>query len=236
MNQLTVTQLCAQYGKAKILRGIEMSLARGEISCLLGRNGSGRSTMLKAMMGIVPPSSGSVELNGDELAGLSPDRIAKRGLAYVPEDRLVFPQLTVDDNLKVGAQSARSHANAWSFDDMFSYFPRLKERRGQKAGTLSGGEQQMLTLCRSLLGNPYVILVDEPTEGLAPRIVEELRDVLIDIARKGVTILLVEQKLALALRISRRAFVIGHGKIVFSGDMDEFKVRDDIRRDWLDVA
>jgi branched-chain amino acid transport system ATP-binding protein len=236
VNQLTVSQLHAQYGKAKILRGVEMQLEKGNISCLLGRNGSGRSTMLKAMMGIVRPTSGEVMLTGVNLAGMSPDRVAKMGLAYVPEDRLVFAHLTVEENLRVGTQSARRDANKWSFDDMFAYFPRLKDRITQKAGTLSGGEQQMLTLCRSLLGNPYVILVDEPTEGLAPLIVEALRDVLIDIARKGVTVLLVEQKLALALKVSRRVFVMGHGKIVFTGDVEEFRSRQDIRREWLDVA
>lgn len=236
MTELDVRGLHAHYGKSHVLQGVEFKLEQGSIAAILGRNGSGRSTTLKALMGIVPPSEGSVLLNGCELAGLQPNLISRRGIAYVPEDRQVFANLSVTENLLVGMQPPREGAPTWSLEDMFQYFPRLRERQNQKAGTMSGGEQQMLTLCRSLMGNPKLILIDEPTEGLAPQIVAVVSDALTDIARRGVTMLLVEQKLALALRISQTVFVMGHGHIVFTGGVDEFKQRDDVRRAWLDVS
>ena len=236
MIQLTVRNLHAHYGKSHVLHGVDLDLHKGSITSILGRNGSGRSTTLKAVMGIVGASDGSIGFEGTELAGLQPNVIAKRGIAYVPEDRQVFANLSVTENLVVGSQPRRADAPVWIKEDMFNYFPRLRERQNQRAGTMSGGEQQMLTLCRSLMGNPKVILIDEPTEGLAPQIVSILSDALVDIARRGVTVLLVEQKLALALRISEHVLVMGHGQIAFSGTIDEFKGREDVRRAWLDVA
>ncbi|MDB5771239.1 MAG: transporter ATP-binding protein [Burkholderia sp.] len=236
MAHFTVSNLHAHYSKGHVLQGVDFEIARGEIACILGRNGSGRSTTLKALMGIVTPTAGTGTLDGQDFFGLAPDKISRMGIAYVPEDRQVFANLSVLENLNVGLQSPRAGCHTWSLEDMYNYFPRLKERRQQKAGTLSGGEQQMLTMCRSLLGNPKLILIDEPTEGLAPLIVEALREVLIDISRKRVTVLLVEQKLALALKISQKVLVMGHGHIVFTGTVPEFKSRTDVRQKWLDVS
>lgn len=236
MTSLTVSNLHAHYGKSHILHGVNFSIQHSLITAILGRNGSGRSTLLKALMGIVPPTRGSLTLDGTDFSGFSTHQIARMGLAYVPEDRQIFPNLSVAENLNVGRQKQRSGVPTWSVDDMYAYFPRLKERRDQRAGTMSGGEQQMLTLCRSLMGNPLLILVDEPTEGLAPQIVENLREALQDIARRGVKIILVEQKLTLALRISQHVLVMGHGQIVLDADVEEFRKRDDIRSEWLDVS
>jgi branched-chain amino acid transport system ATP-binding protein len=236
MIQLSVSELHAHYGQSHVLQGVNFEVRAGTITTILGRNGSGRSTTLKGLMGIVAPTSGSVKLAGLELAGLSPTRISRSGIAYVPEERLVFPNLTVHENLLVGQQVPRIGAATWTIAEMYEHFPRLLERRDQLAGTLSGGEQQMLTICRSLLGNPHIILVDEPTEGLAPQIVAHLRDVLLEIKRQGVTILLVEQKLTMALDISDDVLVMSHGQIVYGGNVSEFKQDTEIRKRWLDVA
>jgi branched-chain amino acid transport system ATP-binding protein len=236
MIQLSVSNLHAHYGQSHVLQGVTFEVQAGSITTILGRNGSGRSTTLKAMMGIVAPTDGSAKLKGIELAGLSPTCISRAGIAYVPEERLVFPNLTVHENLLVGQQRPRRDAATWIVADMYRHFPRLSERRNQLAGTLSGGEQQLLTLCRSLLGNPIIILVDEPTEGLAPQIVAQIRDVLLEIKRRGVTILLVEQKLTMALQISDNVLVMGHGQIVYSGTAAEFRQDTLIRKRWLDIA
>ncbi|MCP3387842.1 ABC transporter ATP-binding protein [Bradyrhizobium sp. CCGB12] len=233
---LAIKDLHAYYGKGHILQGVSFAVQPSNIVSLLGRNGSGRSTTLKAIMGIVQPSAGAVELSGENLCRMSPTAIARRGIAYVPEERLVFSSLTVEQNLVLGQQERRPAAATWSLSDIFGYFPKLRERRLQRAGTLSGGEQQMLTIGRSLLGNPYVLLVDEPTEGLAPKIVDSLREVLVDIRGRGVAIVLVEQKLVMALQISERVAVMGHGAIVFEGSVEEFKSSPKVRATWLDVA
>lgn len=233
---LKVERLHAHYGKSHILHGVDLAVEEGSIVSLLGRNGSGRSTTLKTMMGIVPATEGSVVLAGRELTGLRPFEIARLGLAYVPEERLVFPNLTVDENLEMGIQPPRDGKAPWTIGDMYRYFPRLKERSTNKAGTLSGGEQQMLTICRSLLGNPRVLLIDEPTEGLAPRIVQVVMEVILDIAKRGVAVVLVEQKLTIALTVAEKIFVMGHGEIVFGSTPDGLRGRPDIRRDWLEVA
>jgi branched-chain amino acid transport system ATP-binding protein len=233
---LEVDGLHAHYGKSHILHGVSFAVPPVGIVSLLGRNGSGRSTTLKAMMGIVPPTSGRVRLRDIELTGRRPYAIARHGLGYVPEERLVFANLTVRENLAMGVQRSHSRERAWTVEDMYTYFPRLRERRDVKAGSLSGGEQQMLTICRSLLGNPQVLLIDEPTEGLAPKIVEVVMDVILDIRRRGVAVVLVEQKLTIALRIAETVFVMGHGEIVFSGSPEELRSREDVRREWLQVA
>ena len=234
---LEVVGLHAHYGKSHILHGVDLAVGRGGIVSLLGRNGSGRSTTLKAIVGLVPPTAGSVRLDGAELAGRRPYAIARAGLGYVPEERLIFPNLTVEENLQMGAQKPpEGAAHTWTVEDMYGYFPRLRERRGTKAGNLSGGEQQMLTICRSLLTNPKVLLVDEPTEGLAPKIVEVVMAVILDIQRKGVAVVLVEQKLTIALRVAQRVFVMGHGEIVFAGTPDELRAQPEVRREWLEVA
>ena len=233
---LEVTDLHAHYDKSHILRGVHLTIGKGEIVSLLGRNGSGRSTTLKAIMGLVPPSAGSVRLDGAELAGVRAFRIARAGLAYVPEEREIFANLTVDENMRIGMQTARRGAPQWTPEQMYGYFPQIKERRDTQAGMLSGGEQQMLTICRSLLGNPRVILIDEPTEGLAPRVVEVVTEVVRDICRRGVAVLLVEQKLTIALRVAERVYVMGHGQIVFEGTPASLRNAPEVRRNWLEVA
>jgi branched-chain amino acid transport system ATP-binding protein len=233
---LDVEGLHAHYGKSHILHGVDLAVAEGSIVSLLGRNGSGRSTTLKTMMGIVPATEGSVVLAGRELTGLRPFEVARAGLGYVPEERLVFPNLSVEENLQMGLQPPHDGKASWTVGDMYRYFPRLKERSANKAGTLSGGEQQMLTICRSLLGNPRVLLIDEPTEGLAPKIVEVVMEVILDIAKRGVAVVLVEQKLTIALKVAEKVFVMGHGEIVFAGTPDELRGRPNIRREWLEVS
>jgi len=210
---LEVEDLHAHYDKSHILHGVHLTIGAGEIVSLLGRNGSGRSTTLKTIMGLVRPSAGIVRLDGVDLAGGRAFRIARAGLAYVPEEREIFANLTVDENMRIGMQAARPGAPTWTPDQMYGYFPHLRERRHTQAGMLSGGEQQMLTICRSLLGNPRVILVDEPTEGLAPRIVEVVTEVIRDICRQGVAVLLVEQNTRLALQATQRVYLIEKGMI-----------------------
>jgi branched-chain amino acid transport system ATP-binding protein len=232
---LQVDGLHAHYGKSHILRGVDLQVGAGEVVSLLGRNGSGRSTTLKALMGLVAPSGGRVSLAGRELAGAKPYAICRAGLAYVPEEREVFANLTVDENLRMGEQPGPAGAPRWTVAQMFDYFPRLKERRRTKAGSLSGGEQQMLTICRSLLGNPRVMLIDEPTEGLAPRIVAQVGECIQDMRRRGVSVLLVEQKLAIALKVSTRVCVMGHGRIVFEGSPRQLEADPALMAQWLAV-
>ncbi|WP_454724524.1 MULTISPECIES: ABC transporter ATP-binding protein [Cupriavidus] len=232
---LAVQGLHAHYGKSHILHGVDFHVGHGEVVSLLGRNGSGRSTTLKAIMGLVPPSAGRVSLRGRDLAGAQSYAICRRGIAYVPEEREVFANLTVDENLRMGQQRATEGAPRWTFEQMFDYFPRLKERRNTKAGSLSGGEQQMLTMCRSLLGNPLVILIDEPTEGLAPKIVAVVGEAIQDIHRRGVSVVLVEQKLAIALKVSSRVCVMGHGRIVYEGTPAQLTSNTQLMKDWLAV-
>lgn len=230
---LKVDQLHAYYGKSHVLHGVNFHVAPGEIVALLGRNGSGRSTTAKAIMGMVH-AEGSVDWKGQSLLGRKPFEIAHLGLGYVPESRDIFPGLTVQQNLLLGQKGA-GKASRWSFDDMYAMFPRLKERQHTEAGVMSGGEQQMLTLCRTLMGDPDLIIIDEPTEGLAPKIVELVGEYLQKIKERGVSVLLIEQKLTIALRISDRALVMGHGAIVFDGTPESLKANQHIRKEWLEV-
>jgi branched-chain amino acid transport system ATP-binding protein len=232
---LRVQQLHAHYGKSHILRGVSFHVGRNEVVSLLGRNGSGRSTTMKAIMGLVPPSAGEIRLGDRDLAGARPYAVCRAGIAYVPEEREVFANLSVDENLRMGEQRAVAGATTWTVEQMFDYFPRLKERRNTKGGSLSGGEQQMLTICRSLLGNPLVLLVDEPTEGLAPKIVAQVAECIRDMHRRGVSVVLVEQKLAIALKVSARVCVMGHGRVVFEGTPQELAADERLLAEWLAV-
>ena len=232
---LQVEDLHAHYGKSHILRGVSFTVERGEVVSLLGRNGSGRSTTLKALMGLVSPTGGRVRLAQRQLVGAKPHTICRAGLAYVPEEREVFANLTVDENLRMGEQSPVAEAQRWTTEQMFDYFPRLRERRNTKAGSLSGGEQQMLTICRALLGNPLAILIDEPTEGLAPKIVAQVGESIEDMCRRGLSVVLVEQKLAIALKVSSRVCVMGHGRIVYEGSPQQILADRDVLSRWLAV-
>ena len=232
---LEVTDLNAYYGKSHILRGVNLKIENGEIVSLLGRNGVGRSTTCKAIMGEVEPI-GSVKFNGTELAGKKSFEVANAGLGYVPENRDIFPGLTTRQNLELGTKSGQDMANSrWSIEDMFNLFENLKNRADVEASFLSGGEQQMLTMCRTLMGDPEVIMIDEPTEGLSPQMTTRVADLLNEISSRGVSILLVEQKLSIAMKISHRVYVMGHGQIVFEGTPAELEKRDDIRKEWLEV-
>ena len=232
---LEVTDLNAYYGKSHILRGVNLKIENGEIVSLLGRNGVGRSTTCKAIMGEVEPI-GSVKFNGAELAGKKAFEIANAGLGYVPENRDIFPGLTTRQNLELGTKSGQDmDKSRWSIEDMFNLFENLKNRADVEASFLSGGEQQMLTMCRTLMGDPEVIMIDEPTEGLSPQMTTRVADLLNEISSRGVSILLVEQKLSIAMKISHRVYVMGHGQIVFEGTPAELEKRDDIRKEWLEV-
>ncbi|MGC8203538.1 ABC transporter ATP-binding protein [Aliiroseovarius sp. PTFE2010] len=230
---LEVTDLHAFYGKSHVLHGVNMRIMPGEVIALLGRNGVGRSTTAKAIMGEVPPV-GSVKFKGQEIAGLDSHKIAHLGLGYVPESRDIFPSMTVRQNLMLGIKNLR-RPGKWSIDQMLDMFPNLRSRADNAAGVLSGGEKQMLTMCRTLMGDPELIIIDEPTEGLAPKIVQQVGDMIAEIAKNGVSILLVEQKLSIALRIADRVYVMGHGEIVYEGTPEAFKTRDDVRSEWLEV-
>ena len=230
---LEVRDLHAFYGKSHILHGVHLSVGDGEIVSLLGRNGVGRSTTIKAIMGMVD-CRGSVKFKGEEMVGLKAYQVAHKGLGYVPENRDIFPSLTVRQNLLLG-QKGKLQSERWGMEDMFALFPRLKERADNEAGVLSGGEQQMLTLCRTLMGDPALVMIDEPTEGLAPKIVEEVARLFEEIRKRGVSILLVEQKLAIALDISERLYVMGHGHIVFEGKPRDVRENAAMRKEWLEV-
>lgn len=232
---LDVADLNAYYGKSHILHGVNFQVAPGEVISLLGRNGSGRSTTLKAIMGLVPPASGRIQFRQKDIAGKRPFVICRSGIGYVPEEREIFTNLTVDENLRMGVQPAVEGAPKWTIEQMFDYFPRLKERRNTMAGSLSGGEQQMLTMCRALLGNPLLMLIDEPTEGLAPKIVAAVGETIRDIHRRGVAVILVEQKLTIALKVSSRVCVMGHGRIVFEGTPDALTADTQLMNEWLAV-
>ncbi len=230
---LEVRDLHAYYGKSHILHGVDLKVGSGEIVSVLGRNGVGRSTTLKAIMGDVPPQ-GTITFKGQAIAGLKPYEIARRGLGYVPEDRAIFPSLTVEQNLVLGIKPG-GKGTRWGLPDTYRLFPQLQDRATTPAGVLSGGEQQMLTICRTLMGGPDLIMIDEPTEGLAPQMVERVGDLLQRIAERDISILLVEQKLTIALRISHRLYVMGHGKMVFEGSPAALRANEAVRREWLEV-
>lgn len=235
---LRIDQLHAYYGKSHILHGVQFGVQKGEILALLGRNGSGRSTTAKAILGLVD-CQGEIMLTQSDgrevnLVGKKPYEIAHLGIGYVPENREIFPRLTVHQNLMLGEK--RGHTSTrWSFEDSYRLFPRLRERQHTEAGVLSGGEQQMLALCRALMGDPDLVVIDEPTEGLAPKIVEQVGEFLITLRERGVSVLLIEQKLTIALEIADRCLLMGHGSIVFDGSAQALKANAAIRKEWLEV-
>ncbi len=232
---IEVTDMHAYYGKSHILQGVTMNVQEGEIVALLGRNGVGRSTTCKAIMGEVPPL-GSVKFKGEEIAGKKAFEIANMGIGYVPENRDIFPGLTTRQNLTLGLKPGQKDgAGRWSMQMMFDMFSNLNERADVEASVLSGGEQQMLTMCRTLMGDPDFVMIDEPTEGLSPQMVQKVADVLQEIAKRGISTLLVEQKLSIAMDIAHRVYVMGHGQVVFEGTPAELKVREDVRKEWLEV-
>lgn len=230
---LEINDLHAYYDKSHILQGISLFVGEGEIVSLLGRNGVGRSTAIKTIMGEVE-HTGSIKFKGEEISQLPTHEIARRGLGYVPENRDIFPTMTTLNNLLLG-EKKKAQTSRWSLDDMYKMFPNLGERSHVNAGLLSGGEQQMLTICRTLMGDPDLVMIDEPTEGLAPKMVEQVAGLLKEIVGRGLSILLVEQKLAIAMEISNRVLVMGHGQLVFEGTPDELRANDKIRQEWLEV-
>lgn len=221
------------YGKSHVLRGVNMQMPAGSVTALLGRNGVGRSTTAKAIMGEVVPR-GEVLFRGRNIAGRPSHRIARMGIGYVPENRDIFPMMSVRQNLLLGVRDPKQ-TGKWSVEQMLDMFPNLRRRADTAAGVLSGGEQQMLSICRTLLGDPEIMIIDEPTEGLAPKIVAQVGELIREIARSGVSILLVEQKLSIALKIATQVYVMSHGKIVYNGSPEEFRARDDVRKEWLEV-
>ncbi len=232
---IEVTDLHAYYGKSHILQGVTINVQEGEIVALLGRNGVGRSTTCKAIMGEVPPT-GSVKFKGQEIAGKKSFEIANLGIGYVPENRDIFPGLTTRQNLILGLKPGQKDgAGRWSMQKMFEMFSNLQERADVEASVLSGGEQQMLTMCRTLMGDPEFIMIDEPTEGLSPQMTQKVAEVLQEIAKRGISTLLVEQKLSIAMDIADRVYVMGHGQVVFEGTPEELRTRSDVRKEWLEV-
>jgi branched-chain amino acid transport system ATP-binding protein len=232
---LKLQDLHAYYGKSHVLHGVSFEVGAGEIVALLGRNGSGRSTTAKAIMGLVH-AEGALHWKERDILRRKAYEVAHLGIGYVPENREIFPKLTVHQNLMLGQKGKAAAKNSrWSFDDMYTMFPRLKERQHTEAGVLSGGEQQMLTLCRTLMGDPDLIIIDEPTEGLAPKIVELVGQYLRRLKDRGISVLLIEQKLTIAMAISDRVLVMGHGSIVFDGTPDSLRADAATRKEWLEV-
>lgn len=237
--QLEVRDINTFYGPVQILRGVSLEVEQKEVVALLGRNGMGKTTTLKSIVGLVPPRSGKVIFEGNDITGLPPFKVARMGIGYVPEERRIFPTLTVIENLKMGIKGGReadpNDPNAWTLERVFSHFPMLSERRNSQGRFLSGGEQQMLTIARSLMGNPRLLLVDEPTEGLAPLMVQEVRDVLAEINKAGVSILLVEHNLKVALSLAHRVYLMAKGFIGYTGGTEEFKNAPEVRAKYLEV-
>jgi branched-chain amino acid transport system ATP-binding protein len=235
---LEVKGIHSHYGKSHILHGVSLELKQGELACLLGRNGVGKSTTLKSIMGIVRPTHGSIRFDGKELVGSQPFQIARLGVGYVPEDRRIFRSLTVHENLLMGIQKLKNSGSServWTIDKIYGIFPKLRERSSNKGSHLSGGEQQMLTVARTLMGNPKLILIDEPTEGLAPLIVKDVLEMLSAVRKSGVTVLMVEQNFKAAIKVADRFYIMAKGQMVFEGDTAALLAAEDARKNYLEV-
>ncbi|GJD52864.1 High-affinity branched-chain amino acid transport ATP-binding protein LivF [Methylobacterium crusticola] len=232
---LEVAGLRAAYGRAEVLFGATLSLRRGEVVALMGRNGAGKSTTLRAIMGLLAPTGGTVAFEGRAVTGWEPYRIARLGLGYVPEERRIFTDLTVYENLEVGRKAPTDGRRPWTAETLFSIFPNLAEMRGRRASAMSGGEQQMLTIARTLMGNPHAVLLDEPSEGLAPVIVEQMAEAVLRMKREGIAVLLCEQNLYFASAVSDRAYVIEKGAIRFEGTMAQLEADEGVREAYLTV-
>ncbi|HEX8049542.1 MAG TPA: ABC transporter ATP-binding protein [Rhizobium sp.] len=230
---LEVTCLNSWYGPAHILFDVDLQVAEGEVVALLGRNGAGKSTTFKSIMSLLTSKQGEIRFRGEDVSRLAPFDIARRGLGYVPEDRRIFTGLTVEENLEVGRQAGRDQRAVWTPERIYEIFPNLGSMRKRPAGNMSGGEQQMLTIGRTLMGNPHLILLDEPSEGLAPKIVEQMADAIVTMKREGLSILLSEQNLHFARLISDRAYILEKGGIRYSGTIAELESREDIRQAYL---
>jgi branched-chain amino acid transport system ATP-binding protein len=235
MSILQLARINTFYGLSHILFDISLEIKKGEMVCLLGRNGAGKSTTLKSIMGLVSPRSGSIKFSGREINGVQAHRIARLGLGYVPEDRIIFPDLSVRENLEMGIKGKYREDGEWTFEKVYHIFPILKERKEQRGGTLSGGEQQMLTIARTLMGNPVVILLDEPSEGLAPLVTKEVYEQVTLLKERGITILLCEQNASVSLSIADRAYILEKGQISWEGYSEELKSRPEIMKQYLGV-
>ncbi|MGE5254587.1 MAG: ABC transporter ATP-binding protein [Planctomycetaceae bacterium] len=234
---IALTDVHAYYGTSHILHGVRLSVSQGEVVTLLGRNGAGKTTTLKTIMGVVPVRQGSIQYRGEEISGLKPFQIARLGIAYVPEERAIFSYLTVMENLKIArVAKGKDHPGAWTSARVFGKFPRLAERKNQRGGSLSGGEQQMLAIARALMNEPELLLLDEPSEGLAPLIVQELQSITQEIVQEGLTVLLVEQNLEMCLALARRHYLMDHGSIVYHGTNEEFKANDAVKDRYLALS
>lgn len=235
---LAVDHLNAWYGTAQILFDVSFTVGRGEVVALMGRNGAGKSTTMKAVMGLLPRRSGTVSLNGRDVSKLKPFEIARLGMGFTPEDRRIFSDLTVLENLDVGSRPPRSSADgavgqAWTLDAVFELFPNLAELRHRRGGHMSGGEQQMLTIARTLMGNPHLVLLDEPSEGIAPVIVERIAETIMQLKQSGLSILLSEQNVGFAQAVSDRAYMLEKGQIRWAGTMEELAANAEIQRSYL---
>lgn len=223
------------YGESHILHGVSMEVDKVEIVTLLGRNGVGKSTTLKSVMGLIPPRNGSIRFKKEDIIGLRPYKICRRGIGYVPEERRIFPLLTVHQNLLVGLRNKGTTDHRWTIERIYDHFPQLARREHQKGGHLSGGEQQMLTIARTLMGNPELLLVDEPTEGLAPLLVEMVMKILVEIKEGGASILLVSQAMDVVIGLAQQVYVMSKGEIVFGGPKESFYADEGIRKKYLEV-
>jgi branched-chain amino acid transport system ATP-binding protein len=232
---LTAKGLNVFYGPSQVLFNLDLSVEQGQTLALLGRNGAGKSTTFKSLIGLAPPKTGSITFGTNTVHGLSPDVIARRGIGYVPEDRQVFPDHSVLDNLQIGTKAGANGERPWSLDRVYGVFPRLSDLRDRRAGSLSGGEQQMLTIARTLMGNPDLLLLDEPSEGLAPIIVEQIGELIRDLAAAGVTMIVAEQNMHFCLGIASHAAVIDKGSVVWTGTIADLRANDEVTKRYLAV-